>query len=215
MGNNQIVEELMALETGYITDALVRLKCGGWLDFVRPPRPGCKFAGPAFTVKAEADPVGVQTWAFYEAIDRMEPGYVFIENGNCTAAIFGANIAKCIRNQGALAFVSEGYGRDKAESTQLTMPVYCKGYTTTPAVSMKVTGIDVPIDFGGNLIHPGDYIVGDDDGVVWIQKERVEDVIAFAKIDAEYEAKLAEATAAGASAMEVFELIKAKRNIKI
>ncbi|MCG0041249.1 RraA family protein, partial [Escherichia coli] len=64
---------------------------------------------------------------------------------------------------------------------KLNFPVFCKG-STIAASSKKEKGIvNETISCGGVKIHPGDFIAGDDGGVIVIPKEEAEEVLAKAR----------------------------------
>jgi len=84
------------------------------------------------------------------------------------------------------AVVADGGVRDVALIRRHTdFPVYARSVVPSSSVGRLITAArDIPVEVGGVIIHPGDYIVGDEDGVVAIPASHVAEIIAFAE-DAE------------------------------
>lgn len=59
------------------------------------------------------------------------------------------------------------------------LPIFCKGHCMNGTVKEVFGTINHPIAIGGQVVNPGDIIIGDDDGLVVIPKERAEEVLAI------------------------------------
>ena len=92
-----------------------------------------------------------------------------------------SNTWKIAKGVGVQGFVVNGVIRDIVAIRQIDFPVFSLG--TTVAAGFKHGGgvVGVPIAIGGVTVHPGDYIVGDTDGVVVIPKEDVEEIATAAE----------------------------------
>ncbi len=60
-------------------------------------------------------------------------------------------------------------------------PIFCKSFVPSAGESLVTIGYNIPIICGGILINPGDYVFGDDDGVVVIPQNRLEEILSLAE----------------------------------
>ncbi|MCY3998841.1 MAG: RraA family protein [Flavobacteriaceae bacterium] len=117
----------------------------------------------------------------FEALDSLKAGEVYI----CTAAssnyaLWGGLMSTRAIKLGATGAVLNGWSRDTIEIQNLDFPTFSfGGYSQDQKARGKVIDFNIPIEFGGVKIHPGDIVYGDLDGVLIVPKESVKD--AFAK----------------------------------
>lgn len=141
---------------------------------IRSIREGVSIAGRAFTVKM---PVGDNT-AVLRAIQAAQPGDIIVVDakGDPYRAVVGDLFAGMAKTLGIQAMVIDGAVRDIQGVRDLDFPIFCSG--TTMAASGKAGGgdINVPISCGGAAVSPGDIIVGDENGVLVIPRDREEEV---------------------------------------
>ncbi|HET7405745.1 MAG TPA: hypothetical protein VFJ21_01235 [Mycobacteriales bacterium] len=110
------------------------------------------------------------------------PGTVLVVGGAAQSrtAVMGDLVARELLGLGIAGVVTDGPVRDSAEIAALGLPVWCRG--ATPAASRK----DGPGRVGGSvvvagvLVHDGDVVVADDDGVVIWPAARVDELVAAA-----------------------------------
>jgi len=127
---------------------------------IKPLDPNWHVVGKAFTVQV---PPG-ENFSVLEAISQAGPGDVLVIDGkgdtnNALAGDFVLGMAKKLKIQGMIA---DGVIRDRAASIDLGFPVFCKG--TVPAAGRKASKgqVNIPIQCGGVIVHPGDLIVARD-----------------------------------------------------
>jgi 4-hydroxy-4-methyl-2-oxoglutarate aldolase len=154
---------------------------------LRPLWPAApRLAGPAYTVRCAPG----DNLMLHAAIYRAEPGSVIVvECGDLEYALAGGNVCAVARRNGIAGFVLDGVMRDLAEVRDLAFPVYARGLVPIPGIKETVTPLNEPVRCGGVLVHPGDVVVADEDGVVVVPSARQEELLAGAK------AKLAEEAA--------------------
>lgn len=155
---------------------------------VAPVNPaGGVFAGPAYTVSGES-----QRWsgggdkAKLGAIDGMPPGVVALWAGNDIRGVccFGDLLASAMKARGCAGVVVDGGVRDVAYLRTLGLPIMARYQTPAQAIGRwRVTAHQTPVRVRGALeewitVHPGDLVVGDDDGVIVVPADRLEAVAA-------------------------------------
>lgn len=161
---------LEMVSTANISDAMHRR---GDLAGLRPVFPGIRMAGPAVTVRTYPG-----DWAKpVEAIDKTRAGDVLvIDAGGAGPAVWGELATHSARERGLAGAVILGAVRDTPEIRELEFPVFAALITPTAGEPKGFGEIDVPVDAAGVRIHPGDWMVGDDDGVVVIPGDRAAEV---------------------------------------
>ena len=141
--------------------------------------------GTAFTVRV---PQG-DNLMFHAAMDLAKPGdVVVIDAGGFTdRAIFGELMAAYCKSRGIRGIVCDGAVRDREELAAMAdFPVYARGVTPNGPYKNGPGEINVPVVIGGKVVRPGDIVVGDGDGVLFIPPEQAE---AIARATAEVEKK--------------------------
>jgi 4-hydroxy-4-methyl-2-oxoglutarate aldolase len=104
----------------------------------------------------------------YPWVNELRPGdFLVIDQSGVNGGLMGSdNTLNCMR-KGARAFVSTGGVRDTDEVILQEVPFW-SGFISQSMVQgrLKYDGHDVPVAVGGVLVHPGDVVVGDGDGVI-------------------------------------------------
>lgn len=197
-----LVEILMKVSTANIADAQHRT---GELLGILPIWQGIKMAGPALTVRTYhgdwAKPV--------EAIDQAKPGDVIVvEAGGVPPTVWGELATHSSVQRKLAGVVIDGAIRDVAEIRRLKFPAFAKLISPTAWEPKGLGEIGVPISISGQKIHPGDWIVGDDDGVVVIPQKKAVEMANRAMSVLELENRLRKEIDAGGTLSEVSELLK-------
>jgi 3-hexulose-6-phosphate synthase/6-phospho-3-hexuloisomerase len=161
-----IREALEMVSTANISDAMHRT---GDLHGIRPVITGVKMVGKVVTVRTYPG-----DWAKpVEAIDVAGEGDVIvIDAGGQGPAMWGELATESAIVRKVAGVVADGAVRDTPEIRKLGFPVYTKLVMPTAGEPKGFGEINVPIKIAGVRIHPGDWAVGDDDGVIIIPKAR-------------------------------------------
>jgi len=177
METKTIQQRLFVLPTTAISDAI-----GGHTNLkgsIKPLSDYYKIAGRALTVQL---PDG-ENKAVLEAISKAQKGDILVidAKGNTNRAVAGDFVISLARGLGVQGLVVDGVIRDIAAVQKLNFPIFSLG--TTIAAGFKHGGgaVGVPIAIGGVPVHPGDYVVGDIDGVVIIPSRDVEQITVAAE----------------------------------
>lgn len=159
---------------------------------IGPLAPDMKVVGRAKTV-LEADCTGShlhvedRDFAFglmFDALDSLRPGEVYLCTGaSPTYACWGELMSQAARQRGAAGAVVEGCSRDTRAILDLTFPTFSLGsYGQDQGLRGRVIDYDCPIEFSNQvLVHPGDIVFGDIDGVVIIPRDIEESIIEAAQ----------------------------------
>lgn len=160
------IDLLKKVSTPNISDAMHRK---GAMKNIHAICPGTKMAGRAITVATfEGD------WAkTVEAIDMAKEGDVIvIYNGSPYVAPWGELATLSCINKGVAGVVIDGAVRDVDDIRRLNFPVFAASIVPNAGEPKGFGEINAEIQCGGQSVKPGDFIVGDDNGVVVIPRER-------------------------------------------
>lgn len=135
--------------------------------------PGAKMIGRAFTVKAY--PGSILT--VHKALTEAGPGDVIVVDGEADArggALLGEIMALECQTKGFAGAVIDGAVRDVDGLIELGFPVFARAITPRVGTNRRLGQTQVPVTCGGVVVHPGDLIVGDDNGLVVVPRDREE-----------------------------------------
>ena len=189
----QIIEALKNASTGNLADAIeTTTGRAGFMSHDMKPIFRAKVVGPAAT--ALLRPILTTDTRKYpnyhlQVLDEAPEGSVLVyvlENGIHVSGI-GNLMATTAMVRGLAGAVIDGAARDIEEIERIGFPVYSRAVSPATVVGRYVSAaMQVPVLCGGVLVRPGDYIVGDSDGVVVVPADRAEDVLALIR---EYDEK--------------------------
>lgn len=148
---------------------------------IRPLWDAPRVAGPAYTVRCEPG----DNLMLHAAIYRAEPGSVIVvESGDVDHALAGGNVCAVAQRRGIAAFVVDGVIRDLGEVREAGFPVFSRGVIPIPGTKNGLGELGAPARVGGVLVHPGDIVVADEEGIVVVPADRREDTLraALAKL---------------------------------
>lgn len=197
-----IVAVLKKVSTSNISDALHRGEC---LKDLYPVSTGLKMFGCAVTVRTYPG-----DWAKpVQAIDVAKPGDVIvIDAGGVGPAVWGELATNSALVKKLSGVVIYGAIRDVAEIRKLKFPAYTRIITPQAGEPKGFGEINVPITISGIRIFPGDWIVGDDDGIVVIPKDNITEVVNRAMDVLEKENRIRKEIKDGGTLAKVTELLK-------
>ena len=145
---------------------------------IRALRPRMQVAGPALTVEVRPG----DNLMIHAAMSLAKPGDVLVIDGkgDQTSALMGTIMITACRQLGIAGVVVDGAVRDSLEIEEIGFPVFSVG--TNPNGPTKNVGgrIGHPVSVGGVTVHPGDFIIGDADGVVVVERHKIAALIPLA-----------------------------------
>ena len=191
MYDESIINGFMAVATASVADAVDKLAGKrGYMDHAIKPRINeKKIVGPAVTVLEGPTDEFVPPQHALDAIDESEPGSVIVIaiNGEPNVAVWGGLMtAGAVANKHAGAILDGGV-RDLTEIRRdYDFPIFAR--SVSPGTTLgrhKTLNANIPIPVGDVMVHPGDLIVADIDGVIVVPKDQVAAVLEMAQeIDA-------------------------------
>ena len=162
---DEILEIFKKVSTANISDAMHRAQV---MNDIKPFKPGMKVIGKAFTVRTFSG-----DWAkAVESINKAKAGNVIVIDANGKSPAVWGELAtlSCIQ-KGIKGVVIDGAIRDIKEISKLNFPAFVKLITSNAGEPRGFGELDVKISCGGVDVRPGDYIIGDDDGVIVVPEE--------------------------------------------
>jgi regulator of RNase E activity RraA len=174
---------------------------------IRPLVPDMQVVGVAATVLAhEVQTIPAEPYIReLEAVDRLERDEVLLVS-RVDGCFFGELLATASRARGARGIVLDCWTRDTARIVEMGFPAFVRGISPLDSLGrIDVAALQVPIVCGGVLVHPGDLVLGDRDGIVVIPRAIAEAVIARAEEKVRGEDTVRSVLATGASVVETFK----------
>lgn len=203
MTTTKTSDRTLTTSTATLADAMDKLGRDGCLLGIAPLASGQRIIGRAFTVRYVA--AGSPPGTVGDYLDDVEPGQIVVldNNGRTDATVWGDILTAIANTKGVGGTVIDGVCRDVSRALDLGYPIYSRGrYMRTGKDRVEVAAVQEPVDISGIKIHPGDLIVGDDDGIVVIPSDIEEEVLRVAVEIDEREDKILAAVLGGATLSE-------------
>jgi regulator of RNase E activity RraA len=203
-----LAARLARLDTCGVSDALDRLGLQGAVLGLKPMWPCPRIAGQVITVRLRKAEPGEHAPRHLgtAAIEAGGPGSVIVieHHSRDDAAGWGGILSLAARLKGVEGVIVDGTCRDVDDSRDAGFPVYARAATPITARGRILEdSMGEPIQVGGLTVNPGDYVIADWSGAVFISASRADEVISTAESLAEREAHMAAAVRAGRSVVEV------------
>jgi 4-hydroxy-4-methyl-2-oxoglutarate aldolase len=187
--SKELSARLLRLYTGAVADILDELGLRNQClpSAIRPLEPKMKVAGPVFTIRGRAMPPGDRPDPRLRQMDMLDAIFsgsvIVIDPGDeARAAHWGELMSNTALQKGATGCVINGGLRDSAQILELGFPVFRVFHSPlTAAVRWEIAEFGTPVRIGGVDIMPGDYILGDLDGVLVLPAAVAEKVVATAE----------------------------------
>jgi len=209
MSSDDAITRLAKLDTCAVSDALDRLGLKGAVLGIRPLWPCPRIVGRAVTVKIK--PAGLDKAKQHlctPAIAAATPADVIVvDNGGRTdVAAWGGLLSLAAQTKKLRGVIVDGAARDVDESRELQFPVYARAAVQVTARGrIMQQSYNEEIAFAGVQVHPGDLVIADGSGVVFVPHAKEQEVIAQAEALAQRETQMADAIRGGRSVVEVME----------
>ncbi|MCM3714329.1 RraA family protein [Alkalihalobacillus oceani] len=169
----ELIDAYLDLPTSNIADVMWRVNSiGGEIKAIH--KNGMKLLGRAITAKVPP----TDNLMMHKAIELASPGDVIVVDagGTLSHATTGEIMSRYAKKKGIRGFVINGAVRDADGINSLQFPVYAKGLQPRGPYKNGPGEVNVPVTCGDVVVHPGDLVIGDLDGVVIVPNQFVEEV---------------------------------------
>ena len=168
-----LVERFRNIPSSNVNDMINRLYCMRQ-NITRMGNTEAHMLGTAFTVKVpDGDNVFI-----HRALDLAQPGDILVIDGNgCESrSLMGEIMFTYAQNKGLAGVVVDGAIRDVDSLRRLTIPVYAIAVTPQGPYKNGPGEINVPVSCGGQVVFPGDILIGDADGICVVRASEAEKI---------------------------------------
>jgi 4-hydroxy-4-methyl-2-oxoglutarate aldolase len=158
--------------------------------------PGRAIVGPAFTVR----PYPGSMMTVQKAMLEARPGEVLVVDADgdvAAGALWGDIMSEEAKQRGFKAAVIDGGVRDQRGLRKVGFPVFAAGITPRLGTNLQIGDVQVPVSCGAVAVRPGDWIFGDDDGLVVIPAHMVETIVEAAEAIERRDREVARRVASG------------------
>ena len=142
---------------------------------LRPIYPDASIIGPAVTVQV---PPG-DNWMLHVAVEVCQAGDVLVvaPTSPCEDGYFGELLASSLKSRGVIGLVIDAGCRDTKELKNMQFPVWSRAISARGTVKETLGSVNTPIVCADEVVRPGDIVAADNDGIVIVERTRVEEVI--------------------------------------
>jgi 4-hydroxy-4-methyl-2-oxoglutarate aldolase len=205
---DEVTTRLERLDSCAVSDALDKLGLRGVAAGIQRFTTDRRISGRVVTVKLEADDgrPAASRHLGTTAIEASQSGDVIVieQRTGIDAASWGGNLSLAARIRDIAGVIVDGPARDIDEAQGYDFPLFARSRTPHTARGRIVeSGTNVPIIVSGVAVAPGDYVVADGTGVVFVAAGQIEAVLEAAEAIAERERAMVAALREGLPVSQV------------
>jgi 4-hydroxy-4-methyl-2-oxoglutarate aldolase len=197
-----VLDQLAGMGTATIHEASGRQGFVG--PHIRPIQTGVGIAGNAVTVLSHPG----DNMMIHAAVEVCGDGdvLVVVNTAPSSHGMFGELLATSLQHRGVRGLVIDAGVRDTRELRSMGFPVWSQYVSCQGTVKETPGSVNVPVAMGGTIIHPGDVVCADDDGVVVIAHRDATSCLDRSRKRLEKESSTRERLAAGELGVDMYGL---------
>jgi regulator of RNase E activity RraA len=180
----EVSRRYRTLYTGAVSDVLdsLGLRSQALPHYIAPLSLEMVVAGPAFTSQGYAvtDVASDDSHTRLRMLDSIEPGSVAVwsAGGHVSSGHWGEMMSNAARERGCRGAVVDGGLRDTRFMLRMGFPVFARFRNPAGSIGRwEIREWNIPVTIGETRIHPGDFVLGDADGVVVIPQALTTEVL--------------------------------------
>ena len=202
--DRSLIDEFKGLGAATVYEAAGRT--GSVDPAIKPLARGVRLLGSAVTVQCHPK----DNLMLHKALQIAQEGDVLVAStdGYTEAGYWGGLMATSAKARRIGGLAIDGCVRDSAEILSMGFPIFCRGTCIRGTTKANPGLINHPLLFGGIVVHPGDLVLGDDDGLVIIPQADIVKILEASLKRVENEREKTTALAGGVTSVELNKLEK-------